>query len=503
MSTPNFDANNSVYNHPIIRSNESASKTYRKQEENPSFNRSISDAREGDSNNPIILDIENYSISELEKFFQLKKDSVYQAKDIELRETQIREKFIHNNQYDVRFKRNMIEFLEKAKNILIYAKCPPSKQPTSVTNNYQLDTTLFPNSQNPPPYSRESEISTRPDTQFIYSQNSDYLPGTSNPLKTRIITKCLNIDTRFRENYYITKSSDFVIQLPIKFSKVVSMQLASFEIPVSFYGISQSYGNNFFWINISYTEIVDGVTSEVKTTLPRIVKIPDGNYTGFDFIEVLNHNMSPPISSTSNGNNVTAKLPDPNDIVSFVQFTLDVDPSNDSGSAKVTIAPIALSVNNPNGFTVTNVVLDFSRDINGNTDNVDLYTKIGWNIGFTKKIYESSISYTAETIIEPANIRYFFLAVDDYNNNVNNHFVSVFNNSIFNTDILARISIRGTYFSLLMENDLNIVTEPRTYFGPVDIQRLRIRLYDDLGRILDLNNSNFSFCLNLKMLYDL
>jgi hypothetical protein len=72
-----------------------------------------------------------------------------------------------------------------------------------------------------------------------------------------------------------------------------------------------------------------------------------------------------------------------------------------------------------------------------------------------------------------------------------------------NPNILARISVKGAYFSLLMENDFNIVTEPRTYFGPVDIQRLRIRLFDDRGRLLNMNNANYSFCLNLKMLYDL
>jgi len=76
-------------------------------------------------------------------------------------------------------------------------------------------------------------------------------------------------------------------------------------------------------------------------------------------------------------------------------------------------------------------------------------------------------------------------------------------NSIMSPDILARISVKGSYFSLIMESDFNIVTEPRRYFGPVDIQRLRIRLFDDKGRILPMNNSNFSFCLNLKMLYDL
>ena len=68
---------------------------------------------------------------------------------------------------------------------------------------------------------------------------------------------------------------------------------------------------------------------------------------------------------------------------------------------------------------------------------------------------------------------------------------------------LARISIKGSYFSLIMENDFNIITEPRRYFGPVDIQRLRIRLLDERGRVLPMNNSNFSFCLDFKMIYDL
>jgi hypothetical protein len=56
---------------------------------------------------------------------------------------------------------------------------------------------------------------------------------------------------------------------------------------------------------------------------------------------------------------------------------------------------------------------------------------------------------------------------------------------------------------LIMENDFSIVSEPRKYFGPVDIQKLRIRIYDDHGRILNMNNSNYSFCLDFKLLYDL
>jgi hemoglobin len=41
------------------------------------------------------------------------------------------------------------------------------------------------------------------------------------------------------------------------------------------------------------------------------------------------------------------------------------------------------------------------------------------------------------------------------------------------------------------------------HFQDIDIQRLRVRLYDDHGRILNFNNSNYSFVLLFKMVYDL
>ena len=147
--------------------------------------------------------------------------------------------------------------------------------------------------------------------------------------------------------------------------------------------------------------------------------------------------------------------------------------------------------------------MDFSRDINGDPDKTPVTSKIGMNLGFLKRKYQGAISYISETLVEPASVRYIYLAIDDFNNNVNNHFISAFNSSILSPNILARISIKGSYFSLMMESDLNMTTEPRKYFGPVDIQKMHIQVYDDHGRILDMNNSNFSCCILFKMLYDL
>ena len=41
----------------------------------------------------------------------------------------------------------------------------------------------------------------------------------------------------------------------------------------------------------------------------------------------------------------------------------------------------------------------------------------------------------------------------------------------------------------------------RNYFGPVDIERIEVKLYDDKGNILDLNGSEWSFSVLTTQLY--
>ena len=80
-----------------------------------------------------------------------------------------------------------------------------------------------------------------------------------------------------------------------------------------------------------------------------------------------------------------------------------------------------------------------------------------------------------------------------------------FNNklTILNKNILARISIQGSVFNYLSKDNFNLISTPRQYFGPVDIQKLQIQLLDEYGRILNLNNMDYSFCLTFQTIYDL
>lgn len=422
------------------------------------------------------LDINNYSVNDIEKFFQLTPGKKYTADDIELKEYNIRDTLLSSGHIDKHFKQNLIAFLDNAKKWLISVKCDTPKAPTSIPINYKLDPLDTPVLRDLP--SRQNELIERPETQFVYANNSQYFPGKLNQLDTRVVTKSLNIDTRFRENLYNTHSSDFTLQLPTKFNKVVSMHLSSLEFPVTFYSISSYNGNDFLYLSVSYSDGNDGTLISDK-----VLVIPDGNYNASDLIEKLNALLD--------------DNPDSDSIFASIQFSLDITESG-SGTGKVTIKPVGIDAEK-----ITNIMMDYTRDRNGIIDNVDVSTKIGWNLGFIGRRYNGKTEYTADTVIEPASTRYIYLAIDDFCNSSQTQFINVFKDSIMNPNILARISIKASYFSLLMENDFNIVTEPRNYFGPVDIQRLRIRLFDDRGRLLDTNNSNFSFCLDLKMLYDL
>jgi len=428
------------------------------------------------------LDIGNYTIKDLEAFFKFKPNTKYTASEIELRETEIREQLLRSKTVNKRMQRDLILFLTAAKEWLTAARCSDEKRaPTSLPPNPRLDNIDYPRAP------RRSEPQTddliqRKDAPYTNTFNQEYYTGWMNPLVTKTLTRCLTVDTRFRDNYYTTSSSDFMLQLPMKISKAVSMQLSSFEFPVSFYGISRSYGNYYFYLEITYIQNGNTVVDA------EYVILSDGNYNGQDLISLINGVLSP---KDANGN-----LTFPNSVFSYIQFYFDL---NDTGSGT---GRTYVTNTGEEPFTITNILMDFAYDLDGNVFEGDLSSRVGWNLGFQKRVYDGKLRHISETIIEPITIRYLYLAIEDFNNSVNNHFVTAFKNHILSPNILARIALKGSYFSLIMENNMNIVTEPRKYFGPVDITRLRIRVYDDRGRLLDMNHSDFSFCLNFTTLYD-
>jgi len=423
------------------------------------------------------FDTHNYSITDIETFLKLKKK--YTISDVEVNVSTIRTQLLNSSHIDKKYKRDLILFLDNAKKILIQTKFNnESLKPTTISKNDPLDKSDFPYQKPSLPYLREGDLITRDNLQFIHTKSEDFVPGVLNPLNNRTIIKCLTIDTRFRDNLLNTQSSDFTIQLPFKLNKVVSTELISFELPVQLYGISSSYGNNYFYISIDFIDPNHCHDSLIilQRSEQQLIMIPDGNYSSHDLLNTINMEL--------------LKL---EGIFSKIIFCLHMTEGG-SGTNKVIIKPQFDAID-----IVKNITIDFSKDMDGNYSNADKTTRFGWNLGFVNSFYTGFVQYVSDGVFEPSSIKYVYLSVEDFNNSMNNVFISAFDKIVLDTNILARINMKNQQ----IVSERKLITEPRKYFGPVDIQRLRIRLLDEHGRIMYMNDTNYSFCLLFKLMYDM
>lgn len=414
------------------------------------------------------LNIENYNIEDIEKFLQLQDG--YNQQDIDLKAYEMRTLLLSSNLVDKNMVRDIIVFISAAKQWLLFTKfgqtsleVPDSSPLMPVKQQQQNMTPLINPIQNP---NRNDEILNRPVKSYMYTNNSEFFEGNLNPLNNRIIEKCLNIDTKFRDNYDKTQSSDFSIQLPSKINKVVSMELSSIELPNCFYNISSYNGNNYLYIFMNIGE-------EKKE---KILFLDDGIYNACMLIEKINK-----------------LLLNCQDEFQYLEFSIDV---NDEGLGT---GKTIIRSNNDN---ISCFGMDFELGSNGQRDLVNYKTKIGYVLGFTQLQYKCVNVIVSNSIINVKPFRTIYLVVEDYQKSVNNLYLSAFENHIHENTI-SRIHIKNEEFTYLMENSSNLLCEPRRYFGPVDLQRLKIQLYDEYGRIISMNNSDFSFVLKLKIMYDL
>lgn len=420
------------------------------------------------------LNITNYNKNELEELLEL--PSNYDESIIEMKETKLRQNIINDNSISSEVKIKTLKFISDIKNLLIVNIQKSNFNPlNNISNSINTLTKTYQDVYNIDTKLKRSEtiddsfIIKQTKTPYGQSIPSEFYQGTINPLSKRILKQNINIDTRFRENYYTTQSSNFHLDLPIRLTQVVSLQLTALELPGTFYSISKVFGNNFFVI-------------EILGETPLIVTIPDGNYSYLDLQDYINKFIAAATSVAYHK----------------IQFIADINtPSGvgSSGSGRM----IAGSTDG-----LTNFSINFLTDKNGNDDKqTPLPLKFGWMIGFRDGYYTNNTTYVSEGIIDLVGPKYIYLVVDDFNNNVSDGFYGAFTSSILNKNILARISLQGSVFSVLVQNNLNLLTTPRQYFGPVDIQKLQIQILDEYGRILNLNNMDYSFCLTFQTIYDL
>ena len=437
--------------------------------------------------NSFDLNISNYTINELEKMLELRNG--YTKAEIITQTTIFKDKVLGENNMPISKKNDIVDFLNKASNKII-KKLTLSLEKTQddFTPAFEkMTNTIIPGNGSSAVIEKPSIVAglNWPKFSGRLIDNADQPPGIINPINVRTIKRTINLDTRFRPNYYTSSSTDFSLTLPVRIKNAVSMRIASIEIPISWYVVAKYWGNSFF--KIEWGDNGDGTFDNDYT-----VTIPDGNYELFwqaateatDLASTINtfmHSYTGPDSA----------------ILQDIVFNVDRT-SGRSG--------FAWKSGSPN--STQNFKISFSIDENGNSDfSTILQFRLGWLLGFRVGFYEG-LSIVSEGICYMKGPRYAFISINDFNNSVSNYFISAFSSSLLQKDIIARINLtyiqqqQGVYQTGQDDGLSTQINRQRSYFGPVDIERLEIKLLDEFGRIIDLNNMDWSMALTMECLYD-
>ena len=162
-------------------------------------------------------------------------------------------------------------------------------------------------------------------------------------------------------------------------------------------------------------------------------------------------------------------------------------------------------------FDTTGFIIHFVTSPGGNImldENIQLF--LGWQLGFRAGHYKCDLERVcvSEGICLPCGPRYMFLSIDDGLKSSGSNFIAAFAESTLDENVMTRINLSNTLddvgvFKCASDVGLsNQLNRTREYFGPVDISRLRCRLLDEYGRIIDLNNMDWSMSIVFEKIYD-
>jgi hypothetical protein len=289
--------------------------------------------------------------------------------------------------------------------------------------------------------------------------------GTLNSIKRITQIQNLNLNSAFRTNYYTTSSTNFQYIIPAEIKNVVSLRLSSIEIPNAWYLFSTASGNNQFQIT-TYTTANGTVTYSFT--------IPDGNYGASCLVSYLNSSFFYKSGTTTD--------------LQYILFSID------SYSFKSTFSVTDKTSTPPPEFSFS---LDFQVPTGQNPMNT-----FGWYLGFRKDMYMNIIFFVvSEGLFDAGGDRYIYFSLDDYQNNKNIENIVGLEYSLLNEDILAKIPMTNGKLCLIIDNS-NEIVKTRRYNGPVNLNRIQVQILDKFGNLIDLNSMDFSFTLELEILYE-
>jgi len=385
--------------------------------------------------------------------------------------------------------------------------------------------------------SANERVQNKSDNSYTIPIKKDIL----NPNLKNTVTRLIHLDSQFRQSTASTGSStDYTLDLSDPLKNVLSLRLYSIQIPFSWYIIDPAYNNHTFWF--TFTDQTN-----------RQVIMDAGNYTPATFVDALNMSIltvvpdisGVPVAYSQSTGKLTFTLQ------TIIGPAIETMVFFDFEGVLVTAPYVNSTLGWLMGFRESTVtvgtknVSDGVLDLYG-TKNlllvIDDYNQNHVNNGLV------SITETSNTISLPSYYRPDLpftvqQPINEYNNNIEDFGDSAVRtfkelpimqhtspriltqsqiytvNEIMKNrertmtyrmraptspDIFAMIPMKHGGMKIgdvYVEFGSSLQTNMRVYFGPVNIERIRIRLLDDKGNIINLNGIDWSVTLISENLY--
>ena len=378
---------------------------------------------------------------------------------------------------------------------------------------------------------------------------------TLNPNLENITTRFINLDSQYRQSSagVETSSTDYTLDLSEPLTNVLSLRLYSVQIPFTWYIIDVAYGNTCFWVTISGTAIQIYIEPGNYDPTTLIDALNSAFVTAGFFL------ATPIVTYTTSTGKITINLNDAtyNDVpiilssetyITFYDFSSTLKCFNELCSSlnhtfdntlgwlmgfRDPIVEI-LSTGNT-GTAIVNlygpkylilVLDDYNQNhiVNGLVTITDMSAKVSLPTYYTPDMpytcvnprhivtgsginTKTDITYSNTITVEPTSPRILTQAQIYTINQIiknKNQTTSYRGKAPTTSDTFAIIPFKKGSMNLgdiYVEFGGSMQDNKRVYFGPVNIDRMHIKLLDDRGNILNLHGVDWCITLISENLY--
>ena len=484
------------------------------------------------------LNIDDYDIEDLKQIFSLNED--FTDEDINNSLISLLKK------YSVLGEEKYIKFLKVARDkLLLYLQVENNEKDDNIdesdkeeqVNEMMNESTLYqsqylediPKTNNIINRKNNVNISDE-DKHFIYTRNREQvlqghnLPvvqGQVNPVLRNVNKRIVSLDTQMR-NYLDQDSNNVTMDLSEPLNNVLALRVLSVEIRHSWYTFDQAYGTTDLLIDNS------------------LVEIPDGNYSEIELINKINYELSANsmsyIDFSYNNNTGKTTITNVDADTHTISFYDNSNPGNKKKNSNfgwlLGFRTFDSSFNiryeieqlGGNNVITSNSLLDvygpkyilleledynnnhFNRNFVAVDDNVE---SVNYPYYYSPDLSMSDPHYRA-IIDENNQVQWInsglthaqaFTISQIYKSkqsSINQNKVS----GMKTNDILSKLPVQySKAFGTLIIGYNFINKNERLYYGPVNINRMKIALYNDAGQLLNLNGQDFAITLQTDELY--